>query len=297
MSKKTAKRDGRIHKREPRKPPLVSALIALGALLLIALLGFALFRSSSTGQSAKPDGAKPATPAASSSKAQQLAYEVVGSYPHDPAAFLQGLLWHDGGFYESTGLEGHSTLRRVDFPSGRVVKSISLAPDIFAEGLALVGDHLIQLTWKAHRGFVYDRETFRLLREFSYETEGWGITYDGKDLIMSDGSDRLTYLDPATYQPTHRLAVTMNGNPVHSLNELEFIEGEIWANVWQTDLILRIDPATGQVSSYLNLKGILPPSAQTGNEDVLNGIAYDPKAKRIFVSGKLWPRLFEIRVK
>ena len=224
-------------------------------------------------------------------------YEIVNNYPHDPQAFLQGLLWYDNGFYESTGLEGHSTLRRVEFPSGKVVQSISLAPDLFAEGLALVGDRLVQLTWQTHRGFVYDRASFKLLREFRYDTEGWGITYDGKQLVMSDGSNTLTYLDPETFQPLRRLNVTWNGRPQDQLNELEYIEGEIWANVWQQDWILRIDPETGRVKSYLDMKNLLPPQLRTGSEDVLNGIAYDPQSKRIFVSGKLWPRLFEIRLK
>ncbi|HLF84673.1 MAG TPA: glutaminyl-peptide cyclotransferase, partial [Blastocatellia bacterium] len=216
---------------------------------------------------------------------------------HDPTAFTQGLLWHDGGFYESTGQYGQSKLRRLEFPSGKVLKGISLSPELFGEGLALVGSRLIQLTWKSHRGFVYDLNTFRLLREFSYDTEGWGLTYDGKNLILSDGSSDLFYLDPQTFRPVRKLAVRMNGQPIRELNELEFIDGEIWANAWQTDLILRIDPSTGRVTSFLDLNGILAPSDKTGTEDVLNGIAYDAEHKRIFVTGKLWPRIFEIKVK
>lgn len=229
--------------------------------------------------------------------ARRLDYEVVKSYPHDPGAFLQGLVWHEGGFYESTGQYGMSTLRRVEFPSGRVLKSISLSPDLFGEGLALAGKRLIQLTWKSKRGFVYDRDNFVLLREFTYDTEGWGITYDGRQLIMSDGSSHLTCLDPDSFAPIRKLLVTMDGRPVENLNELEFIEGEIWSNVWLTDLIVRIDPSNGRVNSFLDLKGILPAGMRSGSEDVLNGIAYDARQKRIFVSGKLWPRIFEIRVK
>jgi glutamine cyclotransferase len=222
---------------------------------------------------------------------------MVDSFPHDPDAFLQGLVWHEGGFYESTGLYGESTLRRVEFPSGRVLKKISLSPDMFGEGVALVGDHLVQLTWQAHRGFVYDRDTFRMIREFSYPTEGWGITFDGTNLIMSDGSNTLTYIDPQTYQPVKKLNVTMNDRPVMELNELEFIEGEIWSNVWQADTILRIDPQTGKVTSYLDMRGVLPREFRTGHEDVLNGIAYDAEHKRIFISGKKWPRIIEIKLK
>jgi glutamine cyclotransferase len=229
--------------------------------------------------------------------AQKTSYEVVNTYPHDPEAFLQGLVWYDGGFYESTGLYGESTLRRVEFPSGRVLKKIGLAADLFGEGLALVGNHLVQITWQTRRGFVYDRETFRLIREFTYDTEGWGITYDGKSLIMSDGSSALTYLDPQTYQPVKKLNVTMNGRPVFRLNELEFIEGEIWSNIWQDDTIVRIDPSTGKVTSYLDMKGVLPRESRTGHEDVLNGIAYDAEHRRIFISGKKWPRILEIRLK
>ncbi len=228
--------------------------------------------------------------------ARRLDYQVVGSYPHDPYAFLQGLLWYDGCFYESTGLTGQSTLRRIEFPSGKILKSVSLPPDLFGEGLALVDRRLVQLTWKSKRGFVYDRDSLALLREFRYETEGWGVTCDGTNLVMSDGSSHLIYLDPDSFAPVRKLSVTINGRPIDNLNELEFIEGEIWANVWQTDLILRIDPGSGRVTSFLDLKGILPPSLRTGSEDVLNGIAYDPRQRRIFVSGKLWPRIFEIRI-
>lgn len=223
-------------------------------------------------------------------------YEVLGSYPHDPEAFLQGLVWHDGGFYESTGLHGRSSLRRVALPSGEVLQQVALPNVYFGEGLALVGDRLVQLTWRSKRGLVYDRASFGLLGDFAYETEGWGLTYDGASLVMSDGTDVLTFLDPESYQPVRTLPVTLDGRPLRALNELEWIEGEIWANVWQTDRIVRIDPATGQVTGILDLTGLLPSDRRTGREDVLNGIAYDPATRRIFVGGKLWPLLFEIRV-
>ena len=275
-----------------------SRVVIAGAALAVAvaaLLIFASMRSASKDQSNVPVVNKPI--AAPDGRARQIAYEVVNSYPHDPASFTQGLLWRDGGFYESTGQYGQSKLRRLEFPSGRVLKEISLSPELFGEGLALVDSRLIQLTWKSHRGFVYELSTFRLLQEFSYDTEGWGLTYDGKNLILSDGSSDLFYFDSQTFKPTRKLAVRMNGQPIRELNELEFIDGEIWANVWQTDWLLRIDPSTGQVTSFLDLKGILAPSDKTGMEDVLNGIAYDAEHKRIFVTGKLWPRIFEIRIK
>jgi glutamine cyclotransferase len=271
-------------------------IFAIAVAAVAGLLAYLSFHSGSGDGTAKPVSNQSPAPVESQS-AQKMSYEVVGTYPHDPEAFLQGLVWYNGGFYESTGLFGESTLRRVDFPSGRVLKKISLSPDLFGEGLALVENHLVQITWQTHRGFVYDRETFKLIREFTYDTEGWGITYDGKNLIMSDGSSTLTYLDPETYQPVKKLNVTMNGRPIRELNELEFIEGEIWSNVWQTDMILRIDPSSGKVTSYLDMRGVLPGEFRKGYEDVLNGIAYDAEHKRIFISGKKWPRIIEIKVK
>ncbi len=270
--------------------PIVAILAAV--ILGLGLVYFLFIRPQANTPSQIANGNQ-----TSSAPAKRDEYEIVNSYPHDPQAFLQGLVWYDNGFYESTGLNGHSTLRRVEFPSGHVAKSINIANEYFAEGLALVGDRLVQLTWQTHRGFVYDRVTFKQLREFSYDTEGWGLTYDGKLLVMSDGSSTLTFLDPESFQPVRRIKVTWNGRPQDELNELEYIEGEIWANVWQQDWILRIDPETGRVKSYLDMKNLLPSQMRTGNEDVLNGIAYDPQTKRIFVSGKLWPRLFEIRLK
>jgi glutamine cyclotransferase len=227
---------------------------------------------------------------------QLIGYKVVASYPHDPTAFTQGLLWHEGALYEGTGLEGRSSIRKLEFPSGRVLRQKPLNSQFFGEGLALVGKRLVQLTWQSGRGFVYDLDTFRQIGEFRYDTEGWGLTYDGKMLIMSDGTDTLTYLDPETFEPKKRLRVTFGGQPLKHLNELEWINGEIWANVWMTNQIARISPTTGAVKTYLDLTGILPRAQQTGSEDVLNGIAYDPVKKRIWVTGKLWPRIFEIRV-
>jgi len=223
-------------------------------------------------------------------------YEVMGAYPHDPGAFLQGLVWYDGGFYESTGLYGESSLRRVAFPSGEVLQQVAVPPEYFGEGLTMVGDRLIQLTWKSKKAFVYDRQTFGLLGDFAYDTEGWGLTYDGTSLIKSDGSDALFFLDPETYQRTRTVQVTLDGRRIQRLNELEWIRGEVWANVWQTDYIVRIDPNSGQVIGVLDLTGLLPTGERRGGEDVLNGIAYDPETDRTFVGGKKWPLLFEIRL-
>ena len=282
-------------KRKIKTSKIVIAGSALAVAVIVALLAIGSLRSNSTGQSSGTSVKEPTTN--SGEGARKISYEVVNSYPHDPRSFTQGFLWHDGGFYESTGQYGQSKLRRLEFPSGKVLKEISLSPELFGEGLALVDSRLIQLTWKSHLGFVYDLTTFRVLQEFSYDTEGWGLAYDGKNLVLSDGSSDLFYLDPQTFKPVRKLAVRMNGQPISELNELEFIEGEIWANVWQTDLIVRIDPSTGLVTSFLDLKEILAPSDKAGPEAVLNGIAYDGEQKRIFVTGKLWPRIFEVRPK
>jgi glutamine cyclotransferase len=229
-------------------------------------------------------------------RAVEVGYDVVNSFPHDPEAFLQGLIWHNG-FFESTGQFGRSSLRRVEYPTGKVLQRVDLDSQYFGEGLAMVDNRLFQLTWRSHRGFVYDRDSLKLLREFSYNTEGWGLTYDGKSLILSDGTDVLTFINPDSYKTTRKLSVKFNGAGLRDLNELEYIDGEIWANVWHTDRIVRIDPASGRVKSYLNLSGILPADERSDPEAVLNGIAYDTQTKRIFISGKLWPRIFEIRLK
>jgi glutamine cyclotransferase len=285
-------------KKRPRKPTgtdkrrrVSLVILALTAAVAVVFLIALLLRQRPSSQPNTTSNDNQTT-----SRAQQVSYEVVSSYPHDPTSFTQGLLWHDGSLYEGTGLESQSKLRRLEFPSGKVLKEINLSSEYFGEGLALVNNRLIQLTWKSHRGFVYDLDSFKQLQEFAYDTEGWGLTYDGGNLILSDGSSNLFYLDPQTFKPIRKLAVTMNGQPLTEINELEFIEGEIWANVWQTDMIVRIDPSTGRVTSFMNLKAILAPSDRTGREDVLNGIAYDAEKKRIFITGKLWPRIFEIRI-
>jgi glutamine cyclotransferase len=225
-------------------------------------------------------------------------FTVVQSYPHDPGAFTQGLVFADGEFYESTGLNGESSVRRVEIATGKVLQSQSVDTQYFAEGLALVGDALLQLTWQHKVGFVYDRKTFAPKRTFTYKTEGWGLAYDVKGgLVLSDGSDTLFFLDPKTYRVLRTVKVTDAGRPVRDLNELEWIEGEIWSNVWQTDRIARISPKTGAVNAWVDLTLLWPRARRSPPADVLNGIAYDPATKRIFVTGKKWPRLYEIRIK
>lgn len=199
--------------------------------------------------------------------------------------------------YESTGLNGQSSLREVELETGAVVRRRDVPPQYFAEGLALFEDRLIQLTWQSRRGFVYDRRSFEPLGEFAYEGEGWGLTHDGRFLILSDGTDTLRFLDPVTFETVRTVAVAADGRPVARLNELEYICGEVYANVWQTDRIARIDPETGRVLGWLDLGGLLPPEDRAARVDVLNGIAYDPATGRLFVTGKWWPRLFEIRLK
>ncbi len=222
-------------------------------------------------------------------------YVVVNEYLHDPNAFTQGLLYHEGSFYEGTGLYGQSSIREVDPASGEVLRSLDLSADYFGEGIALVGRRLYQLTWRSHKGFVYNVDTFEQLASFSYDTEGWGLTYDGERLIMSDGTDTLHFIDPSNCRGGGDMQVR-DTRPVGRLNELEYIDGEILANVWQTDEILRIDPATGQVTGHIDLAGLLPAQYQGPNVDVLNGIAWDAEQQRLFVTGKRWPRLFEIEL-
>jgi len=223
-------------------------------------------------------------------------YRVVKSYPHDPQAFTQGLVYRDGRLYESTGLRGQSSVRRVDLTTGTVEDKKTLLPFYFAEGLTVIDDRVYQLTWTSGIGFVYDRASLSLIREFRYGTEGWGITHDGENLIVSDGTPNLYFWNPETFVETHRLTVRDEGKRVDDLNELEYIDGVIYANVWMSDRIARISPETGAVLSWIDLKGLLPASERSGSEDVLNGIAYDPDAGRLFVTGKLWPKLFEIEV-
>lgn len=224
-------------------------------------------------------------------------YEVIHSYPHDTDAFTEGLFYLDGYLYESTGLAGHSSIRKVKLETGQVVKKIDVPAEYFGEGIVNWKRRLVSLTWKSEVGFVYDLATFKLQKRFSYAGEGWALTQDGKRLIMSDGSADLRFLDPETLAPAGRLQVTYEGKPVRNVNELEWVKGRIYANVWHTDMLIMIDPANGDITGLVNLAGLLAPEeAPPGQEGVLNGIAYDAAHDRLFVTGKNWPKLFEIRV-
>jgi glutamine cyclotransferase len=223
-------------------------------------------------------------------------YKVINSYIHDKEAFTQGLVYENGIFYEGTGQSGSSNLRKVEPETGKVLFQLNLEPPLFGEGIAIQGERIFQLTWESKVGFVYDKSTMKQINKFYYQTEGWGLTTIGDKLVMSDGSNILYFMEPDQFSVISKLEVYDNEKKVDKLNELEYINGEIWANIWQTDLIARIDPASGKVIAYIDLKGILSDKDTDTNINVLNGIAYDQAGKRIFVTGKNWPKLFEIRI-
>jgi glutaminyl-peptide cyclotransferase len=236
----------------------------------------------------------PAPAARAGELPEQLVAEVISVRPHDPGAFTQGLLLHDGDLYESTGLTGRSSLRQVEPLTGEVKRRRELAPELFGEGLALAGGRLVQITWQDGRAFSYDLADWAAApREFRYSGEGWGLCADGSRLVMSDGSSRLTFRDPSTFEPTGGVSVTLAGQPVERLNELECVDGEVYANVWQTDEIVRIDAAGGVVTGVVRADGLLTPAERQAT-DVLNGIAYDPQTGHFLITGKLWPKLFEV---
>ena len=225
-------------------------------------------------------------------------FVVKNTYPHDPQAYTQGLFFHDGHLYESTGQTGRSTIRKVDLKTGKVVQKADLPANVFGEGSTAVGNSLVGLTWQSQTGYVFDLKTFKLKQSFKYEGEGWGLAGDAKQLYMSDGSAFIRILDPKTMKELRRVQVTAEGRPVDRLNELEMVDGELYSNIWGTELIARIDPESGKVLGVIDLAGLLPPD-QRGTKDidaVLNGIAWDAKGKRLFVTGKLWPKLFEIEL-
>jgi glutamine cyclotransferase len=270
--------------------------LLLGGILLITATVF----SAETGRHSSSEATAPtvtkSTQPTISYPAPVLGYRIVNTYPHDPRAFTQGLVFADGVLYEGTGLRGQSSLRKVNLKTGNILRVRQISAHFFGEGITIYGNRVIQLTWRAKVGFVYDRQTFQLLDTFNYLTEGWGITHDGRSLIMSDGTSTLYFLDPQTFREVGRLEVHTRDGPVSRLNELEYVQGEIYANVWKTDRIARISPQTGEVVGWINLEGLLRPEDRNSRIDVLNGIAYDVKNDRLFVTGKLWPKLFEIEL-
>ncbi len=224
-------------------------------------------------------------------------YQVVHAYPHDLNAFTEGLFYLNGYLYESTGLEGQSSVRKVKLETGQVVQRATLPPEIFGEGIVAFDGRLVGLTWKNEVGYVLGLDSFDTVGQFRYPGEGWGLTRNDTEIVMSDGTSDIRFLDPKKLVETHRVHVTAQGQPLTQINELEWVDGEIYANLWQTDRIARIDPKTGNVLGWIDLKGLLPKKDYIdGHTDVLNGIAYDAAGKRLFVTGKFWPRLFEIRL-
>lgn len=238
----------------------------------------------------------PSTEATGAGAIPEYRYQVVHTYPHDRGAFTEGLFYLNGFLYEGTGLEGESDIRKVKLETGEVLQRRAIPPEYFGEGIIAWKDRLIEMTYKAEKGWVYDLNTFEPKSEFHYPGEGWSLTTDGKRLIMDDGTPQLRFWDPETLQETGRLTVTADGVPLNNINELEWVKGEIYANIWQTDRIARIDPNTGKVVGWIDLTGILDPQDRTSTTDVLNGIAYDAQGDRLFVTGKKWPKLFEIKL-
>jgi len=257
--------------------------------LAAAILVFLLSSGCQTGAVANHSTANNAVP--------RYGYEIVNTWPHDHEAYTQGLVFHEGNLLESTGQEGRSSLRRVEPETGKILQKISVPRPYFAEGITLLKGKIYQLTWQHQLGFIYDAESFEKLGEFSYRSEGWGLTNDGRSLIMSDGTNRIRFLDPDSFQVNRTISVLDGSTPVASLNELEYVHGEIYANIWHKDLVVRIEPQSGRVVGWIDLAGLRALSEAGDNEAVLNGIAYDERNDRLFVTGKLWPKLFEIRVK
>ena len=258
-------------------------------LLLIAL------SSCTNGTNSNVNGiGNPSTP---TGPVPKYGYEILNIYPHDSNAFTQGLILVGGKLLESTGQEGSSSLRSVELATGNILKKIDVPPPYFAEGMTVLNGKVYQLTWMHKVGFIYDAQTLERVGQFNYQGEGWGLTTDGQSLIMSDGSNRLKFLDPVSYRVTKTLTVLDGTSAVNQLNELEFIQGEIYANIWHSDRIAVIDPNSGRVKAWIDLTGLMPEGEFRDEEAVLNGIAYDQANDKLYVTGKLWPRLFEIKVK
>jgi glutamine cyclotransferase len=280
-------------------------LMTVAAVLILGLGAF-VFRNGSKGSSTPAASAStgPGGPSSSSGSGgppsssaahalQRLKLRVVRVVPHDTTGFTEGLVWSGGKLYESTGLYGTSSLREIEPATGKILRKIEIPPGFFAEGLALIGDRLIQLTWRQGTAFVYSRQRFERTGELHYTGEGWGLTFNGKELVMGDGSDQLTFRDPATLKVLRTISVHLDGAPVQQVNELEWVDGKIYSNVWQTDEILRIDPATGEVEAVVDASGLLTEEERAGT-DVLNGIAYDPVERHFLITGKMWPKMFVV---
>jgi glutamine cyclotransferase len=268
------------------------SLILKGRLVLVLALALTALQCNGNPPAANTDRA-----ANTNAPAPKYGYEIVNIWPHDSNAFTQGLILADGKLLESTGQEGFSSLRRVELQTGKVVQKVDVPVPYFAEGIATLNGKIYQLTWQHNVGFIYDAQTFQRLGQFNYEGEGWGLTTDGQSLILSDGSNRIRFIDPSSFRVTKTIQVLDARTPVKELNELEYVNGEIYANVWHDDRIATIDPQSGRVTSWIDMTGLLPEGEVHDPEAVLNGIAYDQANNKLFVTGKLWPHLFEIKVK
>jgi glutaminyl-peptide cyclotransferase len=256
--------------------------------IVVLLLAVLCLGTSSCGGTSSSTSANGATPT--------YGYEIVNTFTHARDSFTQGLEYHDGKLYESAGGDGTSSLRLVELESGRVLDKVDVPMPYFAEGITLLNGKIYQLTWQNGVGFIYDANGFSKIGQFRYEGEGWGLTNDGQSLILSDGTNRIRFLDPGSFKVTKTITVLDGNKPIDSLNELEYFDGQIYSNVWHRDVIAVINPQTGKVNAWIDLKGLLKPGEVRDEEAVLNGIAYDAAGDRLFVTGKLWPKLFEIKV-
>ena len=260
----------------------------LGLLLTVTLAGVLACSESST--------AKQTPTVATIESVPVYSYQVINTWPHDTQAYTQGLAFHDGNLFESTGLRGSSSLRRVELETGKVKKKVDVRREYFAEGMTIFKDKIFQLTWQEQTGFVYDLKKLEREGEFTYEGQGWGLTHDNQSLIMSDGTNRIRFLDPVTFKLQRTISVYDNGHALMEINELEYIKGEIYANIWKTNRIVRIDPATGGINAWIDMTGLHHEGDDPDSENCLNGIAYDTASDRLFVTGKRWPNVFEIRL-
>ncbi|HEU4510685.1 MAG TPA: glutaminyl-peptide cyclotransferase [Pyrinomonadaceae bacterium] len=267
------------------------------SLLRNGVLAVALFMTFSGCNTPANDGGAKVEPPVKTPVVPKYGYQILNIWPHDSNAFTQGLILVDGKLLESTGQEGSSSLRRVELETGKILKKVDVPVPYFAEGITVLNGKIYQLTWQHQMGFIYDLQSFERVGDFRYQGEGWGLTTDGSSLIMSDGSNRLRFIDPASFRVTKIINVMDGATPVDALNELEFVQGEIYANIWHQDRIAVVDPQNGRVKAWIDLTGLIPEDELSDEEAVLNGIAYDQSTNRLFVTGKLWPRLFEIKVR